>query len=390
MVAYWICFRERMFCLYWIYNSTTINMKIIHYIPSIDRTSGGTTAYIQLLANELGKLTELHIATHRGNYPTEMKNCLVHYIRPSIWKGMKQEWQRLLEAIHPDIVHINCCWMPGCAFAQKWAQELGYKVVLTPHGMLEPWIIQRHYWTRKVPALLLYQKRAVTKADYLHATAESEKENLIKLGYNSNIEVIANGIDVENIQLKKDWKRKKQVLFLSRIHIKKGIEFLIEAVAALKNDLVGYSIQIAGEGEVDYINQLKQKVQSLGVEKLIVFCGGVYGNQKWNLYQQADLFILPTYSENFGIVVAEALASGTPVITTQGTPWQELETMNCGWWMEVGTQPTINAIKSFLQLSEIDLEKMGRNGRALIETKYSAKKMAEDIFSLYKKLTKWN
>lgn len=92
---------------------------------------------------------------------------------------MKKEWKTLLQEIHPDIIHINCCWMPGCAFTQKWAQQLGYKVVLTPHGMLEPWIIKRHHWTKKIPALLLYQKRAIIKADYLHATAKSEKENLL-------------------------------------------------------------------------------------------------------------------------------------------------------------------------------------------------------------------
>lgn len=361
-------------------------MKIIHYIPSIDQTSGGTTAYMQLLSKELGKLTELHIVTHPGNHPVEMKNCQVHYIKPSIWKGMKQEWQKLLTTIQPDIVHINCCWMPGCAFVQQWAQTLGYKIVLTPHGMLEPWIIQRHYWRKKLPALLLYQKRAIIKANVLHATAESEKENLLKLGYNSNIEVIANGIDIDNISLKKSWKRNKQILFLSRIHVKKGIEFLIDAIAALKDILIGYTILIAGEGEENYINKLKQKVQLLELEDLIVFCGGIYGDNKWELFKQADLFILPTYSENFGIVVAESLASGTPVITTQGTPWQELTSMHCGWWTEIGIQPIVDAIKDFLQLTEKDLEKMGRNGRNLIETKYSAKKMAEDMFSLYKKI----
>ena len=77
---------------------------------------------------------------------------------------MKRQWLFLLNEINPDIVHINCCWMPGCALTQKWSQELNYKIVLTPHGMLEPWIIKRHYWTRKIPALLLYQKKCYNKS----------------------------------------------------------------------------------------------------------------------------------------------------------------------------------------------------------------------------------
>ena len=114
-------------------------MKVLHYIPSIDRSSGGTTAYIQLLANELGKLTELHIVSHKEKTSYKYKNSTIHYISPSVLNGMKKnEWKTLLQEIHPDIIHINCCWMPGCAFTQKWAQQLGYKVVLTPHGMLEP------------------------------------------------------------------------------------------------------------------------------------------------------------------------------------------------------------------------------------------------------------
>ena len=110
-------------------------MKVLHYIPSIDRSSGGTTAYIQLLANELGKLTELHIVSHKEKHPINIKNSTIHYISPSVLNGMKKEWEALLQEIHPDIIHINCCWMPGCAFTQKWAQQLGYKVVLTPHGI---------------------------------------------------------------------------------------------------------------------------------------------------------------------------------------------------------------------------------------------------------------
>lgn len=364
-------------------------MKIIHFIPSIDRTSGGTSSYIQLLANELAKEVELYIVTGVSKNPIELlhhvnvRHIPVSLSRPHV---IKKAWIAILNKIHPDIVHINCCWMPQCAWTQKWAQQLGYKVILTPHGMLEPWIIKRNYWIKKVPALLLYQKQAIVKADYLHATAKSEKENLLKLGYNQKIEIIANGIEVDSISMKADWKRKNKILFLSRVHVKKGIEFLIEAASILKEELKDYQLIIAGEGDAGYITQLKEKAKVSGVSHLFDFSGGVYGDKKWELFREADLFVLPTYSENFGIVVAEALACGTPVMTTKGTPWNELETYHCGWWTEIGTTATVEALKQFLQQSEEDLKAMGNNGRKLVEEKYSSKKMADEMVKLYKKI----
>lgn len=362
-------------------------MIIVHYIPSLDRASGGTTAYMQLLTKELGQLVEFHVVSHVSENPVVMEQCMVHYISPMCMPiEMKSQWIFLLNEIHPDVVHVNCCWMPACAFLQKWAQTLGYRVVLTPHGMLEPWIMARHYWSKKVPALLLYQKSAVVKADVLHATAKSEKENLLKLGYNDRIKVIANGIDVEGIEMKSSWKHNKEILFLSRIHVKKGINFLLEAVTQLKEQMEGYVIRIAGEGDATYIEELKQLSTRLGISQLIIFEGGVYGNRKWELFRQADLFILPTHSENFGIVVAEALASGTPVITTMGTPWSELESQHCGWWTEVGTEATVQALRNFLSLTEDELEVMGPNGRKLVEEKYSVHKVAKEFVDMYKSI----
>mgnify|MGYP005845932225 CR=1 FL=1 len=363
-------------------------MRILHFIPSIDRTSGGVGVYMQLLAKKLGMLCDLYIATAISEYPLFIEHAQVITI-PSNWKqyyAMKTVWKKMLDEIHPDVVHVNCCWMPQSAWTQKWAQQAGYKVVLTPHGMLEPWIISRHYWTRKVPALWLYQKQAVVDADYLHATAESEKQNLLRLGYNDRIAVIANGIDVEEITMKTCWKRKKTILFLSRIHVKKGIEFLLEAVAALKAQLYGYTVRIAGEGEENYIRQLQERVQQLDITEMIDFCGGVYGDKKWELFREADLFVLPTYSENFGIVVAEALACGTPVLTTKGTPWAELESENCGWWIDLDKSSMVKALLSFLECTENELESMGQKGRKLVEAKYSTGKIAMDMMNLYRKV----
>ena len=360
-------------------------MKIIHYIPSIDRMAGGISTYMQVLAKPLGTMAEVHIMTHASENPLPMENCKVHDIpryRPfsGVWKKAVVD---LLDSVRPDIVHVNCCWTPDCAMIQRLAQKRGYKVVLTPHGMLEPWIIKRHYWTRKVPALWLYQKAAVQRADCVQATAESERDNLLKLGYNSNIKVVRLGIDAESIEMKRSWKKSRQILFLSRVHVKKGINFLVEAADVLRNELQGYKILVAGEGEADYVEAMKRMICDRGLQDIVQLIGGVYGDEKWRLFQTSDFFVLPTHSENFGLAIAESLASGTPVITTMGTPWSDLNSSEAGAWIEIGTEPLVETLRKFLALSDEELEAMGRNGRKLIETKYSAHVMAEQMMEVY-------
>lgn len=360
-------------------------MRIVHYINSIDRSWGGTAAYLSLLATELGRRCELHIITHRSDNPLPIMNAQVHWLDCGfLGLGMKRQYMQYLEEIQPDLVHVNGCWLPCIALAQKWAQDRGYRVVYSPHGMLEPWIMARHYWTRKWPAIQLFQRRAIRNADMIHATAGSERDNLLKLGWNDRVTVIANGVDVEAIEMKKSWKRKNTILFLSRVHPKKGINFLIEAAAMMKDELAGYTINIAGESFGNYMQELKALAKEKGVEETFFFFGGVYGNEKWRLYREADLFVLPTHSENFGIVVAEALASGTPVITTKGTPWSDIEDYSCGWWTEIGVQPTVDALRQFIALTETELEAMGRKGRKLVEDKYSAKAVAGQMVDMYK------
>ena len=342
----------------------------------------------QYCGKELGKLAEVHIITHASENPLPIDNCKIHYVSGyNPLKGsFKIEVNKLLDVLKPDLVHVNCCWMPTCSLVQKMAQKRNIKVVLTPHGMLEPWIIKRHYWTRKVPALLLYQRTAIKKADCLQATAESEKQNLSKLGYNYNIKFVKLGIDAESIAMKTSWKKTKQLLFLSRVHVKKGINYLIEAADILRDDLQGYKILVAGEGDADYVASLKQQIMDKGLQDIIQLIGGVYGDKKWELFQTSDFFVLPTHSENFGLAIAESLASGTPVITTVGTPWNDLNLSNSGAWIEIGTQPLVDTLKRFLSLSDEELEAMGKNGRKLIENKYSAKVMAEEMMEVYKGL----
>lgn len=365
-------------------------MKVLHYMPTIDRSSGGLASYMQILANSLGKLVELHVITHHSENEVKLSNCDIHYLGSRLLDFFKiqKAFVEIINEIQPDIFHSNCCWYPYSSFFIKWASKLGYKTMYTPHGMLEPWILKRHYWSRKVPALLLYQKSSLKCADIIHATAISERDNIIKLGYNSNVVVVPNGLNVDNIEIKSTWNRTKKILFLSRVHEKKGIEILINAVAELKTYLDGYKFLIAGEGDRAYINILKYIVKEKGLDDIIVFVGGVYGDEKWKLYHQADIFILPTHSENFGIVIAEALASGTPVITTTGAPWEDIQKYNCGWWVPCSQHAIVEALRSAIELSEAELEIRGKNGRKLIEEKYSDYSVSDMLKKQYEKLLK--
>jgi glycosyltransferase involved in cell wall biosynthesis len=341
---------------------------------------------MQLITPELGKIVDLQIVTHHSDKPmAKIENAKVHYLPASYMQilKIKRQWLSLLKTIQPDVVHINGCWIPFCALIQKWSQQLGYKVILTPHGMLEPWIIQRHYWTRKLPALLLYQKNAIKKADCIFSTVEAEKQNILKLGFNNRIEIIPYGIDVEHAQIKSSWSKTKKILFMSRIHPKKGIELLIQAIAQIKDSVAEYKIIIAGEGNEEYVQLLKNKTQDQNVSHLFDFVGGIYGDKKWKLLRDSDFLILPTYSENFGIIVAESLISGTPVISTTGTPWKELNTHCCGWWINQDVDIIIQTLKEAIALSADEYQQMGIRGRELIKNNYSVEKIAEKMLHLY-------
>ena len=145
-------------------------------------------------------------------------------------------------------------------------------------------------------------------------------------------------------------------------------------------------IIVAGEGDAAYVAEMQQMISDCGLQDIVQLIGGVYGNEKWHLFQTSDFFVLPTHSENFGLAIAESLASGTPVITTVGTPWNALNSSNAGAWIEIGTQPLVETLRRFLSFSDEELETMGKNGRKLIENKYSAKVMAEEMLEVYQSI----
>lgn len=181
---------------------------------------------------------------------------------------------------------------------------------------------------KKRLALWLYQRKDLNSATCLHATSQSEVDNFRKIGLKSPFALIPNGIDVNNYPLKTEHCKRepRTILFLSRIHPIKGIQILLEAWYGInETQRRGWQVIIAGEGEKDYIYKLQNIIKMKYPKSNVSLVGPKYGKEKIKMYHQADVFILPTYSENFGMVIAEAMSCGVPVITTKGTPWEVLK-----------------------------------------------------------------
>jgi len=363
-------------------------MKVLQFIPSLNKYDGGTTTYMQQLAPVLGQAVELHVCalTPVSDF-VELQNCVPHSIPLSMmrWRQMKREWIRILDEVQPDVVHFNGCWMPQIAsvihWTYNWRGRQGRpKMLLTPHGMLEPWILKRNYWTRKFPAICLYQRRALKEVDCIVATAQEEKEHLLQLGWNNNIALIQNGIRVDTIVPKTEWSNRRKLLFMSRVHPKKGLEMLFEALRHLQGKGVSFELQIAGDGEPDYVARLKESAP-----EGVCFLGPVYGATKWKLIQETDVVILPSFSENYGLIVAESLASATPVIVTKGAPWACVEANHAGWWVSPTVEGLEDALKSFSVASASDLAMMGNNARRLAEEECSVSQTTNLLLNLYNK-----
>jgi glycosyltransferase involved in cell wall biosynthesis len=357
-------------------------MKILHIVGSLNASAGGPSRSVPQTCEHLAQQgVHIHLIARPGADAVQVNTS--ENFRVS-FKSLPQliRFGLQLSKKNVDLIHLQHVWDPYIHVMARIARLKGIPYVVTPRGMLEPWIMQHNQW-KKVLGMLLYQRRDLKKATAIHATCKMEKNNIRKLGFTNPISVVPNGITLAKVpQPKLDYGTKKMV-FLSRIHEKKGIEILMDAWKKLNNK--DWQLEIAGDGESAYVEKLKKSIRTSDLPNLKLV-GPQYGTAKWDFLKSADIFVLPTYSENFGIVVAEALAVGVPVITTTGTPWQELETHHCGWWIDLSVENLIKTLAAAMQTDNSQLKKMGQRGRKLITQNYDVNEVAKAIKNVYNKI----
>jgi glycosyltransferase involved in cell wall biosynthesis len=289
---------------------------------------------------------------------------------------------------YPDILHDNGIWLPHNHRLAALAAHRGIQRVVSTRGMLEPWALRHKRWKKNL-AWSLFQQRDLKRASCHHATANTEAQNVRRLGLGVPVVVTPNGVDLpEECPRPALWPTKPDVrnprrtaLFLGRIYPVKGLPMLIEAWARVRPE--GWVLRIAGPDEAGHQKEIERAVSAAGLGELVVFMGPIQDRIKTAAFYEADLFVLPTHSENFGLAIAEALAHGVPVLTTTGAPWPALPSVGCGWRVDATVDGIAEGLRLATSLDSGTLRAMGAKGRSWVCAEFGWKRIAKQMLSTY-------
>ena len=288
-----------------------------------------------------------------------------------------------------DILHLHCLWKLHAYSIM--AKKTGIPVVYSTHGMTAPWSMH-HKWWKKVPAWWLYQKQDLMNAEIIHCTTEQELVWNRKHGFNNCI-VVPLGTDerpADNINFR-TVKNERILLFVGRIYPVKGLVNLIKAWKILREKYiiflnVPWKLRIVGPNEAGHQAELEALVADLGVQDSVEFPGPKFGEELSEEYESCDCLVLPSFTENFGATVIDALAHGKPCITSTFTPWKVLKDRNCGWW--VSNEPSVlaNTIYEMADAGVYKRWEMGVHGLALVREKYTWGAVTNKMLDAYQSI----
>jgi glycosyltransferase involved in cell wall biosynthesis len=375
-------------------------LSVAHVLATVDDLGAGPSASVPALARALrdqGAAVRLHtILGWRGN-PPSLQVADLHVFRHEATRGplgrVTAHSGQLRAALFDEartahVIHSHGLWLapntvPADAIRQTGSRA---RLVLSPRGMLGREALAFSAYRKKL-MWALSQHRAVQQAHCLHATATSELEEIRAAGLTQPVAVIPNGIDLPTHEDRRGMKNSQRtVLSLGRLHPKKGLDRLIAAWAQIEGRYPDWRLRIVGPPENGYDNTLRQLQSDLGLSSVSIE-GAAFGDEKARAYQNADLFVLPTLNENFAMTVAEALSHSVPVIATKGAPWAGLESEGCGWWIDHGQTPLIEALSSAMSMRPDQLASMGARGRQWMARDFAWQRVGTDMLDVYQWLT---
>lgn len=363
-------------------------MKILHTIPSLKLSAGGpSTCTYHLLKglNAIGVQADILTLSSKEageNIGTDdfIKRVPFDATSPLVYSCNFKKY--LQKHTNYDLYHANAIWSFPSHDTRVIAKNRNKPFVLATHGMLYPQAIQVSSWKKKM-TLSLFQRKDLEMADCLQATCETELMHIRQFGLKNPVAIIPNCLYLPVIpEIRRKENSIRRFAFVGRIHPIKNIDLLIRAWIRLGAKTKDAELLIIGDGDVAYKQKLKElsETHSLGN---IHFLGFLHGDKLQEVTSSLDFQLLPSKSENFGMVVPEALIQGIPVIAGKGTPWQELETHHCGWWIESTVDALAQTLEQALSMDEDTRKVMGANGQRLVLENYTMDTIAWKMRQLY-------
>jgi glycosyltransferase involved in cell wall biosynthesis len=299
--------------------------------------------------------------------------------------GVSPRMHRALvdEARHVELIHNHSLWMLPNVYPGLAVRGTSCALVTSPRGVLARWSRQRSY-VRKKAMWWLGQRFTVERTTCFHATSEAECESVREMGFRAPVAIIPNGVDVPSDDVAASVKQagRRRVVFFGRIHPVKGVDRLIEAWASLQSRFADWEVDIVGPSGDSYAVEMRRLAERLACTR-VHFHDAVYGDEKWKALARAELFVLPSRTENFGMTVAEALAVGVPAIVTKNAPWEGLDRERCGWWIEDGVDSLRSAMVRALSMRPDELSAMGKLGRSWMIRDFSWHSIGQRMAKTY-------
>ncbi|MGC8493808.1 MAG: glycosyltransferase [Syntrophobacteraceae bacterium] len=367
--------------------SSQTPMRTVQVVTDIETKASGVSYSLARLCGELALHGDLCLVTTGQNGACPELPFLEKYPVLPFLKRLRlspRMHKRLVQAAGEcDILHVNGLWTMPCVYPGWAVRRTACKLVVSPRGMLSVHALRYSALTKKA-FWTIAQGPVVRRASCIHATSVREYEDVRSFGLRRQpVCIIPNGIDVPE-QAPTPSEGTRKLLFLGRIHPIKGVDTLLRAWAAVSHKFKEWELLIAGPevGLKGYLDKMRALAQELKLERAR-FCGALYGQDKLAAYRDAELFVLPSLSENFGNAVAESLAAGTPAIVSKGAPWGGLEEHHAGWWIEVGLDPLVGCLEDALSRSREELIGKGQSGRDWMIRDYSWAKIGQMMHLTY-------
>ncbi len=370
-------------------------------ISHLDPVYGGVSAVVPQLAASLAR--EGFRSEIASFSPSDETYALEQYagaepeLAAAHWTASRSAWlrqgklrayfRRRMEVV--DGVHIHGLWETHTSVAAHGARALNKPYILSAHGMLESWALANKRLKKKIYSAIV-ERRNIEHAACLHALTQAEAEDYRRFGSRRPIAVIPNGISLPAsvngalfLEHFPELKGKRIILYLGRLHFKKGVDILIEAWAELAGRFPEAVLVMAGPDCEGTRVSLELSIVQRGLSGRVVFTGMLAPAMKWSALANAHCFTLPSYSEGLSVAVLEALGMGVPVIISDRCNLPEVQQYNAGWQIRATADELTEALQEMLRNEPAANAERGSRGRRLVHDRFSWPVVGRQMAELY-------